>query len=103
MAIAAHSAQARSLYRRLLRELPNRTPSILANPSPIQQQIRSNFVESPSQEKAPQRLLEEADQYVQYLKSQRLYITLVERYNPGMVREQQLRFERPIDEVLIYE
>ena len=28
--------------------------------------------------------MEEAEQYVQYLKAHRAYITLLERYNPGM-------------------
>ncbi len=28
--------------------------------------------------------MEEAEQCVQYLKAQRLYVTLLERYNPGM-------------------
>lgn len=85
------ASQARSLYRRLLRELPARSPSILANPSPIQQHIRSDFAEPPasdgtaaSQSESPQRRLEEAEQYVYYLKAQRMYTTLLERYNPGM-------------------
>ncbi|KAF2206857.1 hypothetical protein CERZMDRAFT_52316 [Cercospora zeae-maydis SCOH1-5] len=82
--------QARSLYRRILRELPARTPSLLANPSPLQKHIRAHFSESShpttaqQAPKAPSRRLEEAEQYVQYLVAQRMYTTLVERYNPGM-------------------
>ena len=83
--MAVQPSQARSLYRRFLRELPSRTPSILANPSPMQKHIRTDIASpTPSQHKSQQRLLAEGDQYVQYLKAQRMYITLVERYNPGM-------------------
>jgi predicted protein tyrosine phosphatase len=31
-----------------------------------------------------ERRLEEAEQYVKYLAGQRMYTTLIERYNPGM-------------------
>jgi len=79
--MSTQAVQARSLYRRFLRELPIRSPNILANPSPIQQHIRADFSSSP---KAPERRLEEAKQYIQYLRAQRQYITLIERYNPGM-------------------
>ena len=89
--MATQAPQARALYRRLLRELPSRTPSILANPSPMQNHIRADFsADSPSttqhqnERKSQQRRLEEAEQYVQYLKAQRMYTTLIERYNPGM-------------------
>ncbi|WPH00364.1 Hypothetical protein R9X50_00319100 [Acrodontium crateriforme] len=91
--MSSYSVQARSLYRRFLRELPTRTPSILANPSPLQKHIRADF--SPADPAAPQSLkhqhekealqrLHEAEQYIQYVKAQRTYITLIERYNPGM-------------------
>lgn len=73
--------QARSLYRRFLRELPSRSPSILANPSPLQHHIRADFA---SASNASRLKLEEAEQYIQYLKAQRVYTTLIERYNPGM-------------------
>lgn len=91
--MASPALQARSLYRQFLRELPHRSPSILANPSPIQQHIRSDFASASSEqssslaqqaEKAPERRLEEAQQYLHYLRAQREYITLVERYNPGI-------------------
>ena len=93
--MAIQASQARSLYRRFLRELPSRSPSILASPSPLQRHIRSDFSltssteSSPSlqrqaEQKSPQRRLEEAEQYVHYLKAQRVYTTLLERYNPGM-------------------
>lgn len=91
--MATHAIQARSLYRRFLRELPARTPSILANPSPLQKHIRSDFsqtsnAESPSlaeqTKKSVERRFEEAEQYLHYLVAQRMYTTLLERYNPGM-------------------
>lgn len=86
------SPQARALYRRLLRELPARSPSLLANPSPMQKHFRNDFTnainDSPSLEqetsKPTAQRLEEAEQYIQYLKAQRMYTTLLERYNPGM-------------------
>ncbi|KAI5362417.1 putative ATP synthase assembly factor Fmc1 [Septoria linicola] len=81
------SVQARSLYRRFLRELPARSPSILANPSPMHKHIRADFAaqtESTSMPTSAEKRLDEAEQYVQYLAAQRLYTTLVERYNPGM-------------------
>lgn len=92
------ASQARSLYRRFLRELPARSPSILANPSPVQQHIRADFESAgtaPSlqiqAQKTQQRRLEEAEQYVHYLKAQRMYTTLLERYNPGMNMDEEER------------
>ena len=92
-AMSVQASQARSLYRRILRELPARSPSILANPSPIQQHVRGDFeaVSNDAQtsiqlqsQKPQKRRLEEAEQFAQYLKAQRMYTTLLERYNPGM-------------------
>lgn len=89
--MSAHATQARSIYRRILRELPARSPSLLANPSPMQKHIRADFSsDSPTQSlqhqasKPLERRLHEAEQYVKYLAGQRMYTTLVERYNPGM-------------------
>ncbi|KAK0791710.1 hypothetical protein LTR91_016217 [Friedmanniomyces endolithicus] len=97
------ATQARSLYRRFLRELPTRTPSLLANPSPIQQHVRLDFAAAangptPSSDntssglsslqhqlqKPVEQRLEEAQQYIHYLRAQREYLTLLERYNPGV-------------------
>ena len=118
--MTSQAVQARSLYRRLLRELPARTPSMLANPSPVQQHIRADFVSptpatSPSEsndrasasfrgphdstgqslqhqlQKPAERRLAEGDQYVHYLRSQRQYISLIERYNPGMNMKEEDR------------
>jgi len=84
----AQAPQLRSLYRRLLRELPARQPSLLASPSPIQQNIRSSFSSS-STTTTP----EATEQFIQYLRAQRLWISLLERYNPGMnmAEEQRVR------------
>ncbi|KAF2478943.1 hypothetical protein BDY17DRAFT_258034 [Neohortaea acidophila] len=94
----AQASHARSLYRRLLRELPSRSPSTLANPSPLQRHIRADFQADTSTaslqhqtQKSAQARLEEAEQYVQYLKAQRVYTTLLERYNPGMNMEEEER------------
>ena len=73
----------RSLYRSILRELPSRP---LSTPSPIQQRIRTNFADST----APAQV-EEAEQYIQYVKAQRMYATLLERYNPGMSMDEEER------------
>lgn len=97
--MSAHAARARSLYRNLLRELPARSPSILANPSPIQKHIRADFahaVDTPSlqhqhEKKSQSQRLEEAAQFVHYLHAQRTYITLLERYNPGMNMDEEER------------
>ena len=73
----------RSLYRSILRELPHRP---LSEPSPIQQRIRKSF----SDTAAPPQV-EEAEQYIQYAKAQRMYATLLERYNPGMGMDEEER------------
>lgn len=98
--MTAQTLQARSLYRRLLRELPSRTPSILANPSQVQKHIRADFEPAPTAPspslqhqatKSSEQRLSEAEQYVQYLKAQRTYTTLLERYNPGMNMDEEER------------
>ena len=99
------SAQVRSLYRRFLRELPARYPSLLANPAPIQKHIREDFFSPTSETDSRSTSLEhertkslgtrlaEAEQFLQYLQAQRMYTTLVERYNPGMnmTEEEKMR------------
>ncbi|KAF2674704.1 hypothetical protein BT63DRAFT_18035 [Microthyrium microscopicum] len=80
-----------SLYRQILRELPARpTNRLLSKPTPIHTRIRNSFASAPasqrpdSQEKHIQQRIEEGEQLVAYLKAQRVYTTLLERYNPGM-------------------
>ena len=79
---AASPAKLRSLYRAILRELPPRP--ILARPrSPLHTQLRSSFASSNSDaSKIPTPQV--AEELVLYLRSQRQYATLLERYNPGM-------------------
>ena len=35
--------------------------------------------------------VEQAEQYIQYMKAQRMYATLLERYNPGMSMDEEER------------
>ena len=81
-----NSVHLRSLYRSFLRELPHRA---LSNPSPIQQRIRG-ALSAVSQEE-PTNRIEQAQQFIQYLKAQRMYVTLLERYNPGMSMDEEDR------------
>ncbi|PGH19841.1 hypothetical protein AJ80_03758 [Polytolypa hystricis UAMH7299] len=95
------SSQTRSIYRTLLRELPSRP---ISSPSPLQRRIRDSFVtlssSSSSSSSSPQQqeqhhlsLVEEAEQFAQYAKAQRVYAMLLERYNPGanMDEEEKVR------------
>ncbi|KAI9741350.1 MAG: hypothetical protein M1834_003067 [Cirrosporium novae-zelandiae] len=90
----------RSLYRSLLRELPKRpNGGPLSNPSPLQRHLRTSFSTpplSPSLSSQPSnkhtaRKIQEAEQYVQYIRAQRMYVTLLERYNPGMGMDEEER------------
>jgi len=84
-----------SLYRRLLRELPI-LPSTsktahqkLSSPSPLQKRIRESFTNPASG--SENKRLQQAEQFVQYIQAQRMYNTLVERYNPGMGMNEEER------------
>ncbi len=74
----------RSLYRSFLRELPSR-PLSEKSRSPLQARIRSTIA---SESKTP---IEQAEQFLQYVKAQRMYATLLERYNPGMGMDEEER------------
>lgn len=92
--MASSPANLRSLYRSLLRELPPRP--ILASPrTPIHNRIRSSFTETSASSSPPPHDAEHqaqlAHQAVTYLRAQRMYVTLVERYNPGMEMSQDER------------
>ncbi|KAF9741418.1 hypothetical protein PMIN06_006360 [Paraphaeosphaeria minitans] len=95
----------RSIYRRLLRELPSPgspTPSPqsqstrpafrssshqkLSTPSAIQQRIRDTISKANSESQMAQ-----AEQFIQYVQAQRTYCTLIERYNPGMGMSEEER------------
>lgn len=85
MAMANTTSNVRSLYRSILRELPHRS---FAAPSPILQRIRTTF-SAPLGDPAPH--IQHGEQCVQYLKAQRMYATLLERYNPGMLMDEEER------------
>lgn len=95
----------RSLYRLLLRELPPLSPSpspstsiLPSNPpsktsttttttTPLRHRLRASFRSPPPSRSSTQRQRQrqqEAEQFLQYLRAQRRYATLLERYNPGM-------------------
>ncbi|KAE8352942.1 hypothetical protein BDV28DRAFT_118367 [Aspergillus coremiiformis] len=84
-------AQARSSYRALLRELPRRT---LSNPTTplhirIRELYRNPVVRETMNTETLQSRIQEAHQFAQYARAQRKYLTLVERYNPGMRMDEQ--------------
>ncbi|KAI2618555.1 hypothetical protein GGS26DRAFT_574389 [Hypomontagnella submonticulosa] len=82
------SSQLRSLYRSLLRELPPRPlPSSSQTRSPLHQRLRQSF----SADEPHEHAIAQADQLLQYLKAQRQYTTLLERYNPGMNMDEEER------------
>ncbi|RMD41763.1 hypothetical protein DV735_g3356, partial [Chaetothyriales sp. CBS 134920] len=93
------AAEARALYRSILRELPPRTP--ITEPSSIRTSIRKHFTlpQPQTTSTAPSTSTEayhlarrqEAEQYIQYLKAQRTYGALLLRYNPGAGMEQDER------------
>lgn len=90
-------AHARSLYRAILRELPQSArSSIKSQPSPLRSSIRHHFANAPAVSHSPENALarrQELEQAVQYLKAQRMYVMLLERYNPGadMNEEERVR------------
>ncbi|OCL05566.1 hypothetical protein AOQ84DRAFT_355909 [Glonium stellatum] len=89
-----HSPTLRSLYRRILRELPSHATESgkqkLSNPSALQQRIRASFA-APTNSTPIAPKTQEAEQFVQYFQAQRMYATLIERYNPGMGMDEEER------------
>ncbi|PSK36053.1 hypothetical protein B9Z65_5868 [Elsinoe australis] len=88
-----HAPRFRSLYRQILRELPLRPQPTnkLSNPSPLQKQIRHSINSSETATKPIQMHIAELDQFISYAKAQRMYTTLLERYNPGMNMNEEER------------
>ena len=85
------AAHVRSLYRRILRELPPQPKAITS--TPLRNSIRAHFA-APAPNSSGEYLLarsQETEQAVQYLRAQRVYMTLLERYNPGMSMEDEER------------
>lgn len=83
------SPQLRSIYRRLLRELPTAPQTTrtqhqkLSSPSVLQKAIRSSIA-TPKAGPSTQGQIQQAEQFIQYVQAQRTYASLLERYNPGM-------------------
>ncbi|KAJ6788335.1 hypothetical protein PWT90_06327 [Aphanocladium album] len=77
-------AHLRSIYRAILRELPPRP--ILATPrTPLHTQLRATFSSGGGEAAITTTASPDvASELVTYLRSQRNYATLLERYNPGM-------------------
>ncbi|GAM87830.1 hypothetical protein ANO11243_058580 [Dothideomycetidae sp. 11243] len=88
----SHTPQVRSLYRRILRELPLRPRgNKLSTPSPLQAQIRSSIAAAPPSSGPVETHLARLEQFVTYARAQRTYTTLLERYNPGMNMDEEDR------------
>ena len=84
------------LYRAFLRELPPR-PFLTTPRAPLHQRLR-DFVQStaaPASTAATTPVhkpsIAEAEQLLAYLQAQREYVTLLERYNPGMGMDEETR------------
>ncbi|KAM0233302.1 hypothetical protein ACHAP5_010456 [Fusarium lateritium] len=90
--MASSPASLRSLYRSLLRELPPR-PILAAPRSHIHTRIRDSFASGSKAAAATPHdaRAQAAAQAVAYLRSQRMYATLLERYNPGMGMDEEER------------
>lgn len=80
----SNTARVRSIYRSLLRELP---PRPVQAKTPLHKKLRDTFANDSSSAQS----LAQADQLVQYLKAQRQYVSLIERYNPGMNMDEETR------------
>lgn len=85
----------RALYRSFLRELPPR-PVLSKNRSPVHQRLREHFHPETSPVAAAtlgseKAFVAQAEEYLAYVRAQRTYVTLLERYNPGMGMDEQER------------
>ncbi|KAI9770440.1 MAG: hypothetical protein M1840_003326 [Geoglossum simile] len=102
--MASYPSQVRALYRSILRELPRRS---LSSRSLLHQRIRRFFSmggplsPSPSSSSSPKvtattttSQLQQAQQFLHYVRAQRMYATLLERYNPSLAMEHMADEER---------
>ncbi|KAL4785362.1 hypothetical protein BJX76DRAFT_356237 [Aspergillus varians] len=83
---------AKSTYRAILRELPRRS---LSSPTPLHTRLREAYrkptpAEFEGSEEASRRL-QRAEQFAQYVKAQRMYVHLLDRYNPGSWHDEEER------------
>ncbi|OAL25403.1 hypothetical protein AYO20_10513 [Fonsecaea nubica] len=108
MSPTASAPSLRTLYRRLLRELPpTPQPRHTLPRSPLHASIRthlSSYREGQQQQNSASdngaatavtdnqlARLQELEQFVMYLRAQRMYGTLLHRYNPGMGMDEEER------------
>lgn len=89
--MSSNPARLRAIYRSLLRELPPRP--VLASPrSHLHANLRTTFSSSsPPPTSSLESQAAQAEQLIAYLRSQRKYVSLLERYNPGMDMDEEER------------
>ncbi|KAI5841540.1 FMC1 protein family [Morchella snyderi] len=89
MATPAPPHRLRSLYRTLLRELP----PITARRTPLHGRLRDSFRAAAAAVGTHRGVVAEAEaaELARYLRAQRMYATLLERYNPSLRRETEDR------------
>lgn len=82
----ANSTLSRSVYRSLLRELPVRPPrqTILSSRSALHKSMRTAVETGPNANGDANRNIHNLKMLAEYLRAQRRYNILVDRYNPGM-------------------
>ncbi|KAF8543801.1 hypothetical protein BDD12DRAFT_874025 [Trichophaea hybrida] len=82
------STHSRSLYRHLLRELP----PIMARRTSLHRTLRQTFYPDARAAAPPAEVPEDhAKHFLKYLQSQRMYVMLLERYNPGLAGDMDLQ------------
>lgn len=88
--MSASPTHLRSLYRSLLRELPPR-PVLRGPRAPLHSRLRESISSTAKTPATAASEVARAEQLVAYLRSQRKYVTLLERYNPGMNMDEEER------------
>ena len=96
MATTTTAPSLKTLYRRLLRELPpTPQPRHTLPRTSIHSSIRSHLQSQSQNANTSQATqlarLQELEQFVMYLRAQRMYGTLLARYNPGMGMDEEER------------
>ncbi|RKF59085.1 hypothetical protein OnM2_063053 [Erysiphe neolycopersici] len=88
------SSQIRSIYRSFLRELPpiRKAPPTTIFKSTLVKRIRSSLTSSSSPNKNISTL-QQAEQFLQYLRAQNTYVSLLNKYNSntGMDQSEKIR------------
>lgn len=87
MKMSSNALRLRSVYRNILRELPPR-PLLASPPAPLHKRIRDNFRETTPDSSAA---VAHAEQFLNYLRAQRTYVQLIERYNPSIDMDEEER------------